>query len=311
MAERTLRVEAVADAREFARLGGEWLAAHAIDANVIGSNVARALSYDAADRPDNLWFAVLDDSDAVVGTAMHTAGLDVFLPELPAGAAELVAEELYARDRPPPGANGDPEAARAFVLAWRRLTGATWEQADAALLYVLDTLEPPTGVPGGLRLATGADLDLVSAWADDFVAEARAPGMTGKQRDVVARRISAGEILLWTVDDEAVAIAAVSPAVGGVARVNLVYTPPDLRGRGYGAAVSAGVTRTALERGVDVCMLYADVANPASNAVYQRIGYREHCESVVLRFRPPDGSRRGSAVAGDRQSHSTSPVDTS
>jgi predicted GNAT family acetyltransferase len=32
-------------------------------------------------------------------------------------------------------------------------------------------------------------------------------------------------------------------------------------------------------------MLYADVANPISNAVYQRIGYREHSEAVELRFR--------------------------
>ena len=66
--------------------------------------------------------------------------------------------------------------------------------------------------------------------------------------------------------------------------LNLVYTPPAERGRGYGAAVSAGVTRRALADGADTCMLYADVANDTSNGIYRRIGYRAFASSVVLRF---------------------------
>jgi RimJ/RimL family protein N-acetyltransferase len=286
MADTGLRIEASADPDAFADRAGHWLATHALDANIIGTVLANARRTDPAKRPDNLWLAITDASGRVVGVGMHTAGRDVFLPELPPGAAELAAEELFARARRLPGASGDPEATRAFCLAWHRLSGATWGQEQASLLYLLDTLEPPAGVPGALRPATADDADHVTRWANAFAVEAEAPGVTGDQKDVVAARIAAEEVFLWVVDDEPVAMAAISPAVGGVARVNLVYTPPERRGRGFGSAVSAGVTAAALERGVDICMLYADVANPASNAVYQRIGYREHSESVVLRFRP-------------------------
>jgi GNAT superfamily N-acetyltransferase len=280
-----VHVEAIDDPETFARLGGEWLASHPFDANVIGSNLARARTYDPADRPDNLWFVVRDDAGEVVGLAMHTAGMGVFLPELPPGAADAVAASLFHRNRRPPGANGDPEAARAFCLAWHGLAGVGWEQADVSILYVLDTLQPPSGVPGDLRLATSDDVDQVTEWTHAFMAEAEPPIPPGDHREITTRRIAAEELLLWTVDGEAVSMAAIAASTGGVARVYLVYTPPHQRGRGYGSAVSAGATRTALGRGADACMLYADVANPISNAVYQRIGYREHSESVGLRFR--------------------------
>jgi RimJ/RimL family protein N-acetyltransferase len=285
MAERVLHAEAIDDPDTFVRRGGEWLARHSFDANVIGSNLAMARTIDPADRPDNLWFLVRGDAGRVVGVAMHTAGMPVFLPELPPGAAEAVAESAFRSNRRPPGANGDPEAARAFCIAWQTLTGVGWEQVDASILYVLVNLDPPTGVPGGLRLATADDVDELSEWTRAFVAEAEPPGMPVDPRDITTRRIAAEQILLWSVDGEAVSMAAITPVTGGAARVNLVYTPPHQRGRGYGSAVSAGATRTALERGADVCMLYADVANPISNAVYQRIGYREHSQAVGLRFR--------------------------
>jgi predicted GNAT family acetyltransferase len=283
--EEGLDVDATEDPDTFARLGGAWLASHAFDANVIGSNLAKARTYDPADRPDNLWFVFTDDSDEVAGVAMHTAGMAAFLPELPPGAAEAMAAILVRRNRRLLGANGDPEAARAFCVAWQGLTGVGWEQAGASILYVLDALEPPAGVPGGPRLATVDDLDQVTEWTHEFVAEAEAPVPLDDQRDLTTRRIAGAEVLLWSVDGEITSMAAVTASVGGVARVYLVYTPPHQRGRGYGSAVSAAATRTTLERGADACMLYADVANPISNAVYQRIGYREHSEAVELRFR--------------------------
>jgi predicted GNAT family acetyltransferase len=61
--------------------------------------------------------------------------------------------------------------------------------------------------------------------------------------------------------------------VEGVVRVGPVWTPPDLRGRGYASALVAATTALALERGARRCMLFADVANATSNAIYRRIGF--------------------------------------
>jgi predicted GNAT family acetyltransferase len=61
-------------------------------------------------------------------------------------------------------------------------------------------------------------------------------------------------------------------AVGQV-RVGPVYTPPGLRGRGYAGAVTAEASRAALAAGATEVVLFTHLANPTSNALYQRIGY--------------------------------------
>ena len=75
--------------------------------------------------------------------------------------------------------------------------------------------------------------------------------------------------------------------MAGVARIAPVYTPPEHRGRGYASNAVAALRRRALERGVRSCMLYTDLANPTSNAIYQKIGYRPVCDSRNYRFASP------------------------
>ncbi len=67
-------------------------------------------------------------------------------------------------------------------------------------------------------------------------------------------------------------------------RVSLVYTPPELRGRGYAGAVTAAASQQALRAGAQELLLYTDLANPVSNSVYQRIGYRPVEHELSLAF---------------------------
>ena len=73
-------------------------------------------------------------------------------------------------------------------------------------------------------------------------------------------------------------------AVAGQVRIGPVYTPPGRRGRGFGGAVTAAVSQAARDAGVAEVLLYTDLANPTSNAVYQRLGYRPVEDRVVLSF---------------------------
>jgi predicted GNAT family acetyltransferase len=44
------------------------------------------------------------------------------------------------------------------------------------------------------------------------------------------------------------------------------------------------VSQAALDVGAQVVMLYTDLANATSNAVYQRLGYRRVGEAALWRF---------------------------
>jgi predicted GNAT family acetyltransferase len=65
-----------------------------------------------------------------------------------------------------------------------------------------------------------------------------------------------------------------------------VYTPPHLRLRGHGAAVTAAVSQAAIEAGAQEVVLFTDLSNPTSNALYQRLGYRPVEDRLVLAFTP-------------------------
>ena len=82
----------------------------------------------------------------------------------------------------------------------------------------------------------------------------------------------------------AVSTASINRVVPGGAAISLVYTPPEHRGHGYGAAVTAATSKAVLDQGGSFCCLYTDLANPISNKIYARIGYRPVQDTAHLRF---------------------------
>jgi predicted GNAT family acetyltransferase len=66
-----------------------------------------------------------------------------------------------------------------------------------------------------------------------------------------------------------------------VGRVGPVYTPAEHRRRGYGAAITSAVVEHLLPLTTTV-MLYTDAANPTSNGVYERLGFRVVADVVDL-----------------------------
>ena len=67
------------------------------------------------------------------------------------------------------------------------------------------------------------------------------------------------------------------PTPNGI-RIGAVYTPSEYRKKGYGSAVTAGVSQLLLDQGYKFCFLFTDLNNPTSNHIYQQIGYKPVCD---------------------------------
>ena len=52
-----------------------------------------------------------------------------------------------------------------------------------------------------------------------------------------------------------------------------MYTPPELRGRGYASNLVAAAAQQQLDAGRSFVFLFTDLANPTSNHVYESIGF--------------------------------------
>ena len=104
---------------------------------------------------------------------------------------------------------------------------------------------------------------------------------------MVDRYLDEHSVWCWD-DDGPVAMARAAPVVGGVARIGPVYTPPAHRRRGYATTCVEHLSRHIEER-EHVAILYTQLTNPTSNAIYARIGYEPVLEVLRYRFDPvPD-----------------------
>jgi predicted GNAT family acetyltransferase len=228
----------------------------------------------------------IDDGHHVIGAAMRRRGARLLVSGLPPAVASEAAEALVQLELP--GLRGTPTTAAAFTQAWSQATGARAEQGRSDTLYRLRDFNPPAGVAGGPRAATEDDAELVAGWLVAFGVEA-----LGEQSNIAAghetfRRIAAsgGQLALWTVDDAPVAMARVHAPAVGVSRIGPVYTPPQSRGNGYGAAVTSEAVQHAKSLGARDVVLFADVANPGSNRIYQRMGFVAVDGNVEYVFTP-------------------------
>jgi hypothetical protein len=78
-------------------------------------------------------------------------------------------------------------------------------------------------------------------------------------------------------------VAATRETTSGCS-INTVYTPPRFRRHGYATAAVAALSGRLLESGRRFCCLYTDVANPTSNSIYAKIGYKPIRDDVEIAF---------------------------
>ena len=226
---------------------------------------------------------VVRDRSGVVGGALRTPPHNlIVLAQSREGVSEALAESVKTEV---PGVVGAVPEVDTFAAAWARRHELDATTRVEQRIYALRELVAPRHVPGELRVAGRRDRTLV---LDRFLAFGKEIGEHDDEeleRAVDARLASddAG-VGLWLLDGEVVSIAGFGgPTPNGI-RIGPVHTPGPLRGRGYGTAVTAAVTQLQLDRGRRFCFLYTDLANPTSNAIYQRLGYEPVCDSRLVAF---------------------------
>jgi predicted GNAT family acetyltransferase len=222
-------------------------------------------------------------ADGVCGAFLQTGAYPAFLSDMPEQATLELATLLSKHHLALPGVNGDEKAAYAFAAEWERRTGTAGTVLLRQRLYRLEHLEMPPSMPDGTTRVAGADdHDLVLDWFTAFEAEAHSPA--SETATLVADRLGHRGVLLWEVDGVPMSLAARTRVVSAMARIGPVYTPPEHRCHGYGAAVTAALTKSALESGADEVVLFTDLANRTSNGIYRRLGYRAVRDRLVIVF---------------------------
>jgi predicted GNAT superfamily acetyltransferase len=231
--------------------------------------------------PSNYWIAAARGK--TVGFALQSPNEPAVLSVMPAYAVKEIAQSMHSAGKAIPGVCGEARNAALFAAEWAELSKVPAVVSRVSRLYEADEgKQPPTSPGGRFRLAGVNDRDQIITWARAFVDEVGTA--SSDVEAVIDERIA--DQALWVWDDRGLtSMAANWHPVAGVSLVSLVYTPPKHRGRGFAHACVASLTDHMHARGIR-CALFADLANPMSNAIYRKIGYRPVAEFLMFAFKP-------------------------
>ena len=258
---------------DFLQRAESWLLASEAE-----HNLHLSLAYvrrDAGATGADVLFGTVEQDGDLVGCVIRTPPHKVLITSMPPEAAPDIVgpvAELYDEI---PAVLGQADSAVAVASAWTALKGGGWETGMQQRIYRLDQVEPVRPVPGAMRLATMDDLELLTDWGTGFARDAGHAFLLAREQ--VNRMIERQDLHIWQ-DESPASMAVAQGATPNGCRIGYVYTPPELRGRGYASALVARLSQRMLDSGMTLCVLYTDLGNPTPNAIYQRIGYNAICD---------------------------------
>lgn len=190
-------------------------------------------------------------------------------------AVNVLADSLIKQNIYIPGVVGEKGLVEMFSAIWTSRLSCTKELQTAMRVYGLKRVNSSVIGPGVFRAAEERDLHFVIPGRLRFIIEAGLEDNPDPDESATRAKesIKKGNIFVWEDQGKVVSMAAKARQMRGTAVIGLVYTPPQLRGRGYATSCAAALSQHLLASGYEQCALFTDLANPTSNSIYRRIGY--------------------------------------
>ena len=278
------------DAATFLERAGDFLVAREAEHNLMLGIAAQVRSTPDFFGGEPNFGVVTDGAEQVVAATLRTPPFNQVLSEVDDPAAIDLLADALATEPLLPGVSGPKEVVARFAERWSALTGRRSWLDLAERIFRLDRVIPPARpAQGSWRLAEAPDRELVATWLRAFTDEAT-PGQPAPVDPLemadrwIARRYRT--LYLWEDEGRTVSMVGAGGETPNGVRIGPVYTPPDLRGRGYATTLTATTTQDQLDRGRRFVTLFTDRANPTSNKIYQSIGYVAVRDVDVIGFEP-------------------------
>lgn len=258
------------DADHFLIRAESWLVAREAQYNLL-LGIACRLTESAEEYEKPILFGTVEVDGQLEGCIFRTPPHKLGLTAMPYDAIPHVVKTVADYYPDIPAVLGPEPIVGAFARGWARVRPVRWVPGMKQRIYRLDQVLPLTRAVGGrMRPATVADLPTVTDWIDRFSAETGIA--THRAADMAALLVDHDALVLWD-DDGPKSMAGTQGFTEHGVRISYVYTPEGCRGRGYASAVVHDLSRRMLESGRTFCVLYTDLSNPTSNAIYLQLGY--------------------------------------
>lgn len=269
------------DAGAFLERAESWLLRREAEHNLI-LGLSTSIAGGDLRFPGPNYFATVENGEEVVGCALRTPPHKLLLTRLPEEGFDPLARDVGEVYDSLPAVLGEETTAWGVARAWAEPRGLPCTCKSGQRIHELFEVSALAGLPEG-RMVPGTQdhLSLVAKWLEGFKRDVGDQVL--RVHEQAQRLVSGRLVYLWSDGEPRSMASCVSSSPTGC-RIGAVYTPEDHRGRGYATALVAVLSQKMLDEGRDACFLYTDIANPTSNKIYARIGYRPVCDVVDVHF---------------------------
>ena len=263
-----------------------------IDSSMFLLGNMRAAGLRDAGRPLQGTYAASVEGDAIVAVAACywngnlVVQAEAHLPEVVRAAASAATRRVQGLIGP-----SDQVAASWDVLGIDPQR-AQWDEEEKLYTLALEDLVVPAALDEGrvsARRMEPGDLDLMTDWRVamrvESMNEEDTPRLRENTRATVERGLARGEIWLLEEDGRPVSTTAFNATLAEAVQVGGVWTPRELRGRGYARAVVAASLLDARAASVARSVLFTGQENWPAQKAYEALGFRHvgHYRLVLLR----------------------------
>jgi predicted GNAT family acetyltransferase len=267
-----------------------FLAPRASDSMFLRSNARQAGLVDRGEPFQGTYVAAVEDG-RVTAVAAHFWNGMLILQAPDPKTRERVARAALARSgRELKGLTGPwgqvESVRRALGLGPRETSLDSREDLFTVRLADVRVPEPLASGRVACRRPRADELELAARWRLDFSREALGrDGGLDAARAEVGRLQELGWHWILLEGDRPVAYSAFNARLPDVVQVGGVWTPPDLRGRGYARAVVAGSLLEARTAGATGAVLFTGEENVSARRVYEALGFRVVGDYGLVIFR--------------------------
>lgn len=232
----------------------------------------------------------LTDHDDVKLIALRTPPRDIIISYVDdLNFIEVLVEELLKRNEKLPGVLSFKEAADKFTEVWCEKNSLKPNLFRKERIFKLEEVSKDTIGTKKFSVASKTNQTIVLKWAGEMIKEAIADTteedierLTNNLKNEFEENKS--KMFLLFDNNEPVSMVREAGRTPNGNFVNLVYTPPSLRRKGYATECVAKLSKQLLEEGNKYCFLFTDLSNPTSNSIYQKIGYRPVIDENHYKF---------------------------
>jgi ribosomal protein S18 acetylase RimI-like enzyme len=248
---------------------------------------------DNGQRYEGTYAAAFED-DKIVGVVAHYWNQNLIF-QAPVHLDALWRAAVKASKRPIKGLIG-PDDQVGLAKELLNIEEANIQVGETEKLYSLnlaDLIVPDALNSGQVqgRQIESRDVDLVTQWRIAYSIEALKEKDTPQLRESCHAAIerSLKEQNTWILEEQAkpVACSSFNTGIKEAVQVGGVWTPPELRRRGYGRCVVAASLLDARSEGVEKAILFTPNSNIAAQKAYTALGFQYIGDYCIVLLQSP------------------------